>query len=273
MATTTTRRPRAARARRRRSSRTSSRTSPSRRRRASDAFPAPPRSSRGRTGSREGALPLARHPDRPLRRRSRKRGCPRSSSRGGSATTARGSGASRRAEPLSERRARGGARPLRPRALDRRRPGQGRRHALLAPRRERPPRRDPPRDAGARRRRPAGARPRRSARPLLDALDYVGVLARRAVRGRGPPARERVRAARAQHGALDDRRRRRRASSRTTCGRSSACRSVPTDARAPSRDGQPDRLRARPRRAARLPRRARAPLRQGCRARGARSAT
>ena len=44
-------------------------------------------------------------------------------------------------------------------------------------RRERPPRRDPARDAGARRRRPAGARPRRSARRCMDALDYVGVLA------------------------------------------------------------------------------------------------
>ena len=62
--------------------------------------------------------------------------------------------------------------------------------------------------ARARRGRAAGRGGGASRRRLLDELDYVGVLARRAVRRRRPAARERVRAARPQHRPLDDRRRR-----------------------------------------------------------------
>ena len=80
-------------------------------------------------------------------------------------------------EPLGERRAGGGDRRLRARALDRRGARPRRRDPLLAARRERAPRRHPARLAragGALRRRP---RPRSSPARLLDELGYVGVLA------------------------------------------------------------------------------------------------
>ena len=169
----------------------------------------PPARARAGPGParREGAVPAARDPDGALRLARRTPGCPRSSSPGGSATTARASGASRPREPVGEDELAEEIVALRPRALDPRRARPGRRDAVLAAGRERPPRRDPARLAGAGGRAPAGrgggARDAAARRARLRRRARA-----RAVRGRRPAARERVRAARPQHRPLDDRRRR-----------------------------------------------------------------
>ncbi len=95
---------------------------------------------------------------------------------------------------------------FRPRALAPRRARAGRRHALLSARRERARGRDPADVARARRGRAAG----RSGGVRGEAARRARLRRRaraRALRRRRPPAGERVRPARPQHRALDDRRR------------------------------------------------------------------
>ena len=145
----------------------------------------------------------------------------------------RGAGGDRRG------RARRGARPLRPRALGRRRPRPGRRDPFLAGGRERAPGRHPAGDP----RTGAGRAAARGGGAVRGAAGRAGLRRRprgRALRGGRPAARERVRAAGAQHGALDDRRR----------GDEPVREPPPRNPRPPARadgrpravgDGQPDR--------------------------------
>ena len=166
------------------------------------------RGPRARAGpaAREGAVSLARHPDGALRgargdRRAGAREDPSPRLRRQGAAPGRGDRAARR------RRARRGARPVRPRAVDRRRPRTRRRDTLLAGRRERPSRGHPARHARPRPGCAAGG----GRGDLHDAPRRARLRRRprrRALRGRRAAARERVRAAGAQHRALDDRRRR-----------------------------------------------------------------
>ena len=149
--------------------------------------------------------------------------------------------------------------------------GRGRRDALLAGRRERPSRRDPPRHPRTRGGRAAGG----GGGDLHDAPRRARLRRRprgRAVRGRRPAARERVRPAGPQHRALDDRRR-----SHEPVRKPSAGDPRPPARRdggaGPIRHGEPHRRRAAARGACRAPRRARPPLREGSRAPGARSGT
>ena len=217
------------------------------------ARPGPPR--------REGALPPARHPDARVRDARARRGCRRSSRPGGSGTTARGSGGSRpssRSGPTSWPRSSspsiGSCRSSRVRGRD----GEMRfwplaenvhREGILRVTRAPAPN-APQAEAEA------------LARALLDDLGYVGVLALELFEVGGTAARERVRAARPQHGPLDDRR-----------GRHEPVREPSArDPRAPARidrggltrrDGQPDRRRAAARAPVETARRSRAPLREG----------
>ena len=104
------------------------------------------------------------------------------------------------------RRARGGGRSVRSRAVDRRGARARRPDGLLPARRERAPRRDPGSLArsGARRAAARGRGDRDEAPRRARLRRRAGG---RAVRGRGEAARERVRAACPQHRPLDDRRR------------------------------------------------------------------
>ena len=138
------------------SSPTSSRTSPWTPRAGSCRFPEPRRSRRRRTASARRSCFVRSASTRRASARSRRRGClalvedaaARLRRQGAAAGRCRGAGRRRRAGR--------GAGPVRPRALDRRRPRPGRGDALLARRRERPPRRDPAGDARAGRERAAG---------------------------------------------------------------------------------------------------------------------
>ena len=134
--------------------------------------------ARARPGpaGREGALPPARDPDGAVRLARRHRAA---RAREVAAARLRRQGtaaASSAEEPARRRRARRGGRRLRPRAVGPRRAGARRRDALLAARRERAPRRHPPRLARAGARAPQAEAEELAAR-LLDELDYVGVLA------------------------------------------------------------------------------------------------
>ena len=124
------------------------------------------------------------------------------------------------------RRARAGRgdRPLRPRAVDHRRPRSRRRDALLAAHRERAPRRHPAHLAIARRRRTAGGG--RGARaPAPRGARTTSACSRsscsRSTAGCSRTSSHRASTTRATGRSTA----RSRASSRTTCGRSSACRS------------------------------------------------
>ena len=101
-----------------------------------------------------------------------------------------------------------GVRPVRPRAVDPRR-ARPRRRGRAAGRSSRTSTATAsctsPRAGARRRRRAAGARRGAASAPLLDALDYVGVLAVELFDVDGTLLAERDRAARAQHGPLDDR--------------------------------------------------------------------
>ena len=168
----------------------------------------------------------ARDPDGPRSARSPTSGLP--GARQVAAARLRRQGpasSSRSTSELGERRAGRGDRPLRPRAVDHRRARPRRRDRASS----RSPRTSTATASCAvsrapGRRRAAGARPRTS-RPAARRARLRRRARARAVRGRRQAARQRVRAAGPQHRPLDDRRRRRRASSRTTCARSSACRS------------------------------------------------
>ena len=223
-----------------------------------------PRRPRARAGAgssrREGALPQPRHPDRAVRlARGERPACAREVP----AARLRRQGPTRRrvARRARGRRARGGGRVVRSRAVDRR--------GARTRRRDAPSTRSPRTsiEAGSSRCR-ALLRPTRRKREaeeiatkLLDALGYVGVLAVELFEVDGSAARERVRAARPQHRPLDDRRR----------GDEPVREPRPGGSRTPARlDGgarrvghaQPRRRCSAARAPARRPRRARAPVRE-----------
>ena len=126
---------------------------------------------------------------------------------------------------IGDGRARRGDRPLRPRALDPRRARPRRRDALLAARGERPPRRDParlPRAGRTAHRRPR----RRSSRRGCSTSSATSACSRSSC-SRPADGCSRTSSRRASTTPATGRSTARsRVSSRTTCGRSSDCRSV-----------------------------------------------
>ena len=157
--------------------------------------------------AREGALPLARDPDSALRRRSATRGSRRSSSRVGWATTAR-------ASVCSSGTGRSGTtswpRSSSPSTASSRSSACGARdgETRFWPVAENVHRDGILRVTRAPARRSAAGRGGPDLHALIDALGYVGVLAVELFDVGGRAVRQRVRAARPQHGPLDDRRRR-----------------------------------------------------------------